>query len=76
VEHPGSHVSDLGVAIRTMLNADDILRLHATSGNREYETIRIIPISELSTFVARAGASLVPPARSFLARAGLLDREI
>jgi hypothetical protein len=72
VEHPGSHVCDLAMAIRTTLGAGDILRLHAARGDPEYETIRVIPISELSAFVQWAGVTLVPPARTFLAAAGLV----
>jgi hypothetical protein len=72
VEHPGSHVTDFGMAMTTTLGAKAIQRAHHTRGNSEYDPLRIVPIHELATFIAWAGASLVPPARLFLARAGLL----
>jgi hypothetical protein len=72
VEHAGSHVSDLGMAVHTTLSPDEILAAHRTSGNGEYDPLRIVPISELSGFIEWAGNTLVPPAPVFLARAGLL----
>ena len=72
VEHPGSHVSDFGMAIGTPLDADAIMRTHHDRGNGEYDPIRIVPIPELPSFINWAGASLVPPAPLFLRRAGLL----
>ncbi|MGD0430274.1 MAG: hypothetical protein ABSA58_04215 [Acetobacteraceae bacterium] len=72
VEHPGSHVSDLGMAVSTELDASAVLEAHRTRGNREYDPLRIIPIPELPIFLNWAGASLVPPAPLFLRRAGLL----
>jgi hypothetical protein len=72
VEHAGSHVSDLGMAVRTTLAADEIQAAHRNSGNGEYDPLRIIPVAELPEFIAWAGDTLVPPAPVFLARAGLL----
>jgi hypothetical protein len=72
VEHPGSHVSDVGMALRCRLDGAAILAAHAQHGNREYQTVRIVPRQELARFVADAGALMVPPAPIFLRRAGLL----
>jgi hypothetical protein len=72
VEHPGSHVSDLGMAVRTSLRPDAIMAAHRKDGNGEYDPLRIVPIKELPGFIEWAGASLVPPAPVFLTRAGLL----
>ena len=72
VEHPGSHVSDFGMAIGTALHADAILRAHRDRGNNEYAPLRIVPVAELPAFIDRAGASLVPSSPLFLQRAGLL----
>jgi hypothetical protein len=72
VEHAGSHVSDLGMAVRTTLSADAILTAHRTGGNGEYDPLRIVPLAELSEFIEWAGDTLVPPAPVFLACAGLL----
>jgi hypothetical protein len=72
VEHAGSHVSDLGMAVRTSLSPGDILKTHRSSGNGEYDPLRIVPVTELPNFIEWAGARLVPPAPIFLAHAGFL----
>ncbi len=78
VEHPGSHVADCGMAIGGLathtLTGAEALAAHRAAGNTEYATIRIVPDAELPDFVAWAGAALVPPAREFLFRLGLLDQ--
>jgi hypothetical protein len=76
VEHPGSHVCDLGMAVTTTLDADAVLAAHRTHGNGEYDPLRIIPVNDLSAFVAWAGPSLVPPAPIFLSRAELLPQGV
>jgi hypothetical protein len=73
VEHPGSHVSDLGMAVRTTLSPDAILAAHRTGGNSEYDPLHIVAIPQLARFIAWAGDTLVPPAPIFLAHAGLLQ---
>ena len=70
--HPGSHVSDLGMALRSALDGAAIRVAHAERGNGEYPTLRIVPIEDLPDFLADAGDTVVPPAPIFLARAGLL----
>jgi hypothetical protein len=72
VEHAGSHVSDLGMAVSAALSPDAVLAAHRTSGNSEYDPLRIIAVPELAGFIAWAGDTLVPPAPVFLAHAGLL----
>jgi hypothetical protein len=72
VEHPGSHVSDLGMAVSTPLDAARVLEAHRKHGNREYAPLRIVPVPELPAFIDWAGTLLVPPAAIFLARAGFL----
>jgi hypothetical protein len=72
VEHPGSHVSDFGMAVGTALHADAILRAHRDRGNGEYDPLQIVPVPDLPGFINHAGASLVPSAPLFLKRAGLL----
>jgi len=72
VEHPGSHVCDLGMALRSALDGAAIHAAHRERGNGEYPTLRIVPFEDLPRFLAAAGESLVPPALVFLARAGLL----
>jgi len=72
VEHPGSHVTDLGMAVTTSLDAKAVLEAHSRHGNNEYDPLRIVPIPELPAFISWAGKTLVPPATEFLARAGLL----
>ena len=72
VEHPASHVSDLGMALRSRLDGAAIRAAHAKRGNGEYPTLRIVGIEDLPAFLLEAGESMVPPAPVFLARAGLL----
>jgi hypothetical protein len=74
VEHPGSHVSDLGVALATGLSAEAVLAAHQADGNAEYEQLIVVPQARLAAFLAEAGEELVPPAREFLIRAGLTTR--
>jgi hypothetical protein len=72
VEHPGSHVCDLGMAVSTSLDAAAVLQAHCNRGNQEYDPLRIVPVPELPAFIDWAGTLLVPPASIFLERAGLL----
>jgi hypothetical protein len=71
VEHPGSHVSDVGIALTTTLTGAQVLEAHRIAGNTEYDPLVFVPFAGLATFVARAGDTLVPPAREFLRRTGL-----
>jgi hypothetical protein len=73
VEHPGSHVSDLGMAIRTDLDTTGVLAAHRGAGNNEYDPLLVVAEDDLDAFVTRAGADLVPPALEFLRRIGLLS---
>jgi len=74
VEHPGSHVSDLGMALVTRLSAAAVLAAHRAGGNAEYEEMLVMPEAGLSAFLAEVGETLVPPAREFLICAGLTNR--
>jgi 8-oxo-dGTP pyrophosphatase MutT (NUDIX family) len=69
VEHPGTHVTDLGMAIRLDVDAATLLRAHATSGNQEYEEMHVLPIDR----VLSLGADLMPTVVVFLQR--LLARD-
>ena len=71
VEHPASHVSDLGMAISTSLSAGAVLAAHRTMGNDEYDPLLVVAEADIAAFVARAGADLVPPALEFLRRVGM-----
>ena len=52
-----------------------MLESHRRDGNTEYEQMRIVPEASLVAFLAEAGEDLVPPAREFLIRAGITNRE-
>ncbi|MCW3476569.1 NUDIX hydrolase [Rhodovastum sp. RN2-1] len=69
VEHGGSHVLDLGVAVRTSLSAAEIRAAHAGHGNGEYDPLAVVALPALPAFLARAGALLNHQAPVFLARA-------
>ncbi len=73
VEHPGSHVSDLGMALVTKLSAKAVLAAHRAHGNAEYEQMLVMSEAQLPAFLAKVGGGLVPPAREFLIRAGLTN---
>lgn len=74
VEHPGSHVSDLGLALVTGLSAAAVLAAHRSArSGAEYDPLLVVPFGDLEPFVAQAGDRMVPPAREFLARLGLLS---
>jgi hypothetical protein len=75
VEHPGSHVSDLGLALVSGLSAEAVLAAHRAGGNAEYDQIMVVPETRLAAFLAEAGEALVPPAREFLVRVGMANRE-
>jgi len=75
VEHPGSHVSDLGLALTTSWTAKAVLAAHRIGGNTEYQELRVVHRKELPGFLAELGVNLVPPAREFLIRAGWSIRD-
>jgi hypothetical protein len=74
VEHPGCHITDLGLALVTGLSAEAVLAAHRSTGNAEYEQMLVVPEARLAGFLAEVGEALVPPAREFLIRAGLTTR--
>jgi len=72
VEHPGSHVLDFGIFLRTELSAAEIHAAHAQGGNGEYEPLEIVPVAGLAAFLDRVDGALTEQARFFLAQTGLL----
>ncbi len=72
VEHPGSGVLDLGIAVRTAWDAAAIHAAHAAHGNGEYDPLALVPLSDLADFLARHAGQLTRQAPFFLSRAGLL----
>jgi hypothetical protein len=68
VEHPGSRIADLGLALATKLSAEVVVAAHRRSGNGEYDRIVVVTGTELAAFLAEEGGALVPPAREFLKR--------
>jgi len=73
VEHPGSHVLDLGFLLRTSLEGRAVLAAHAGFGNAEYQDLHVVPLDALPTRLGALGESLAPSARVFLRQLGLLD---
>jgi hypothetical protein len=72
VEHPGSHVCDLGIALRTDWTEAQIRAAHAARGNGEYAALEMVPLAALPAFLARHAGRVTGQAPVFLARAGLL----
>ncbi len=58
VEHPGSHVSDVGLVLATDLTAEAVLAAHRADGNGEYQELRIVPEDRLAVFLAEVGETL------------------
>lgn len=72
VEHPGSRVTDLGIRLACPLSAEAVRAAHQARANREYDPLLVIAPGALEDFIDSLGDAVVPPAREFLFRAGLL----
>lgn len=72
VEHPGSRVTDLGISLTSALSAEAVRAAHRSRANTEYDPLLVVGLDALPAFIEQLGDSLVPPARAFLFRAGLL----
>jgi len=64
VEHPGTHITDFGIELRTKADAAALLAAHAASGNGEYEEMRVLPIPQILAL----GIDLMPTVPVFLTR--------
>ncbi len=51
-----------------------MLAAHRAHGNAEYEQMVVVPEARLAAFLTEVGEKLVPPAREFLIRAGVANR--
>ena len=69
VEHPGSRVHDLGIALTTQLGEHQILERHAALGNGEYDPLVVIRPQALAAFLRKPDVTLQAPL--FLAAARL-----
>lgn len=67
VEHPGSHVVDVGIALRTDWDQARIAAAHAGTGDREYVGLAFVPRDRVAAQLDAWGADVVPPARVFIA---------
>jgi hypothetical protein len=72
VEHAGSHVLDLGIALETPLDAIALRARHAAGGDDEYAALEVVALADLPGFMAREAATMNLQAPIFLRRAGLL----
>lgn len=73
VEHPGSGVLDLGIAVTTPWNQAAIRAAHAAHGNGEYDPLILVPTAELPAFLALNDGCVTRQATIFLSEAGLLQ---
>ena len=64
VEHPGTHVTDFGMEMRTTLDAAALLAAHAASGNTEYEEMHVLPPARILAL----GDEVMPTVPVFLGR--------
>jgi len=74
VEHPGSHVLDLGMAMHTELSAEAIAARHAASGNGEYDPLTVVRLTDLVSFIAGDAVNLQAPI--FLQEIGLISKNL
>ncbi len=74
VEHPASHVLDLGMAMRTELGTDEIFRIHRAKGNGEYDPLVVVAQAALEEFLARNRVTHQAPI--FLQKLGLVRADI
>jgi hypothetical protein len=72
VEHAGSHVCDLGIALCTGWDATTIAAAHAGHGDGEYTALAFVAPADLPGFLARHAGHVTRQALIFLARTGLL----
>ena len=66
IEHPGSGVSDLGIALSTCLTHADLLAAHKAEGNDEYDLLISAPAEQLLERAAAIGGEMAPPVPRFL----------
>ena len=67
VDHPGSHVIDVGIALATGWDQQRIAAAHRATGNTEYERLAFVPRPRLASQLEAWGDGVVPPARVFVA---------
>ena len=66
VEHPGSHVLDLGIAMRTTIDMEAITAAHATAADREYDRLAAIPVAAIPHWMARQAWPVAQQSLAFL----------
>ncbi len=76
VEHPGSGVLDLGIALRTNWTPAAILDAHTRAKDKEYEPVEIVALDDLPDFLARHAGRITRQAFAFLLHAGLSTAEL
>ena len=72
VEHPGSHVLDIGMPVSVPIGGAEALSLHARLGDGEYEPLRVVAEADFPGFLAALGDAVVPVAGIFLKRLGVV----
>ncbi len=72
VEHPGSHVLDIGIPVSVPMEGAEALALHARLGDGEYDSMRVVAEADFAAVLAELGEAVVPPTAIFLARLGVL----
>jgi hypothetical protein len=71
VEHPATHVLDLGMAVHMPLRLAQILALHASGGNGEYDPLVVVSLDDLPAFLAREQVTHQAPV--FLRHCGIIS---
>ena len=59
VDDTDSHVLDIGIAMISSLSANEVLRMHGEATAKEYDELRVIPLSEVEAFIQGEASQLV-----------------
>ncbi|HUC18621.1 MAG TPA: NUDIX domain-containing protein [Acetobacteraceae bacterium] len=72
IEHPGTHVLDIGIPVTVPMDGAEALALHARFGDGEYAPLRVVAEAEFPTMLAELGDEVVPSTAIFLRRLGVV----
>lgn len=66
VDDLDSHVVDIGIALTSQLQADEVLSIHRAAATKEYDELLIVPHDDIAQFVAAKRGELVGVSVSLL----------
>jgi 8-oxo-dGTP pyrophosphatase MutT (NUDIX family) len=72
IEHPGTHVLDIGIPLTVPMDGAEALALHARFGDGEYAPLRVVAEADFPAVLAELGNAVVPTASILLRRIGVI----